>query len=67
MPIADLVEESGDECFYGFKLLSRVTLGESLSLKLIGEREFRKSGIIEIHISDGVGELGDECFYTCYI
>ena len=37
--------------------LSRVTFGESSSLKRIGERAFWGSGVREIHIPDGIERL----------
>ena len=52
--IPNNVEELCKECFYQCKSLSRVTFGESSSLKLIGVGAFRESGVCEIHIPDGV-------------
>ena len=63
--VPDGVEELREKCFSGCKSLSSVTFGESSSLKLIGERAFSRSGVVEIHIPDGVEELCDMCFYGC--
>ena len=46
--------------------LSRVTFGESSSLKLIGDRAFCESGVVEFHIPEGVGELCESCFAFCF-
>ena len=45
--------------------LSRVTFGESSSLKLIGNKAFFRSGVYEIHIPNSVEELCDGCFSEC--
>ena len=45
--------------------LSRVTFGESSSLKLTGKEAFSRSDVVEIHIPDGVEELCESCFYNC--
>ena len=52
--IPDSVEELCDQCFCECKSLSRVTFGESSSLKLIGKEAFCGSGVRESHIPDGV-------------
>ena len=44
--IPDRVEELCDECFSWCEHLSRVTFGESSSLKLIGKRAFYGSGLV---------------------
>ena len=49
-----IAEELCDECFFGCEGLSRVTFGESSSLKLIGKEAFSRSGVGEIPIPDGV-------------
>ena len=63
--IPDSVEELCDKCFCECENLSRVTFGESSSLKLIGKNAFSQSGLVEIHIPDGVEELCEYCFYWC--
>ena len=63
--IPDSVVELCEECFLECKRLSRVTFGESSSLKLIGKGSFRRSGVQEIHIPDGVEKLCEECFHEC--
>ena len=63
--IPDGVEELCEKCFYKCKRLSRVTFGESSSLKLIGKGAFRVSGIVEIHIPDAVEKIGDQGFFKC--
>ena len=63
--IPDGVEEICEKCFYQCQSLSRVTFGESSSLKLIGKAAFGWSGVVEIHILDGVEELCEACFYDC--
>ena len=63
--IPDKVEELCEECFYECESLSRVTFGESSSLKLIGNGAFRETALVEIRIPDGVEELGEECFADC--
>ena len=55
--IPDGVEELCEECFYDCQNLSRVTFGESSSLKLIGKAAFNGSGVREIHIPDGIEQL----------
>ena len=50
--IPDGVEELSEKCFYNCKNLSRVTFGESSSLKFIGKEAFGESGVCEIHIPD---------------
>ena len=60
--LPDSVEELCDECFYWCDDLSRVTFGESSSLRRIGERAFYECRLDEIHIPDHVEELCDECF-----
>ena len=65
MSITDSVEELCESCFSECKSLSRVTFGESSSLKLIGKRAFYRSGLVEIHIPDGVEELCESCFCDC--
>ena len=55
--IPDGVEEICELCFCKCTSLSRVTFGESSSLKLIGKTAFRESGVVEIHAPDGVVEL----------
>ena len=47
--IPDGVEALYDECFSQCASLSRVTFGESSSLKLIGKEAFYGSGVREIH------------------
>ena len=47
--IPDDVEQLGELCFYNCKNLSRVTFGESSSLRRIGEAAFHGSGMVEIH------------------
>ena len=39
------------------KSLSRVTFGESSSLRFIGKEAFSGSGVVEIHIPDGIERL----------
>ena len=51
--IPDGVEELREKCFS----LSRVTFGESSSLKSIGKEAFSGSGVVEIHIPDGIRPL----------
>ena len=63
--VPDSVEEISEECFSKFESLSRVTFGESSSLKLIAIGAFFQSGICEIHIPDGVQELCEMCFFEC--
>ena len=60
--IPDSVEEISESCFSECESLSRVTFGESSSLKLIGNQAFYRSGLREIHITDGVAELCDDFF-----
>ena len=55
--IPDGVEELCEKCFSGCKSLSRVTFGESSSLKLIGKRAFCGRDLLEIHIPDGIERL----------
>ena len=59
------VEELCESCFHKCKSLSRVTFGESSSLKLIGNKAFFRSGIVEIHIPDSVEGLCESCFSWC--
>ena len=47
--IPDVVEELCEGRFSECESLSRVTFGESSSLKLIGREAFRGSGVREIH------------------
>ena len=63
--IPDGVEKLGESCFSNCKSLSRVTFGESSSLRRIGKDAFRGSGVVEIHIPDGVEELCKSCFCGC--
>ena len=63
--IPDSVEELCEKCFCECKSLSRVTFGESSSLKLIGKKAFLGSGVVEIHIPDSVEGLCEKCFYEC--
>ena len=63
--IPDSVDELQEVCFLFCSKISRVTFGESSSLKLIGRMAFRTSHIREIHIPDAVEELCEECFYQC--
>ena len=55
--IPDGVEELCDLCFCRCKSLSRVTFGESSSLKLIGKEAFIGCGVVEIHVPDGIERL----------
>ena len=64
--ITDGVEVLFPSCFRSCKVLSRVTFGESSSLKRIGPQAFCGSGLREIHIPDSVEEVCDDCFYTCH-
>ena len=64
--VADSIEELCEKCFSLCKSLSRVTFGESSSLKLIGRLAFQGSGVREIHIPDGVEKLYEECFRGCW-
>ena len=57
LSIHDSVEELCESCFFCCESLSRVTFGESSSLKLIGKEAFCGSGVVEIHIPDGVEKL----------
>ena len=59
------VEEICEKSFFQRESLSRVTFGESSSLKSIGKEAFSGSGVIEIHIPDGVEELCEGCFSQC--
>ena len=52
--IPDGVEKLCGWCFSDCKNLSRVTFGESSSLKLIGKKAFFGSGVVEIHVPDGI-------------
>ena len=52
-------EEICEQCFLWCQSLSRVTFGESSSLKLIGEKAFSGTGLCEIHIPDAVEEICD--------
>ena len=52
-------------CFSAREILSRVTFGESSSLKLISKRVLRGSGILKIRISEAGEELYGECFSGC--
>ena len=63
--IPDSVEELCESCFYECWFLSRVTFGESSSLKLIGKEAFYGSCVVEIHIPDSVEELCESCFSEC--
>ena len=63
--IPDSTEELCDSCFSWCKRLSRVTFGESSSLKLIGKKAFDGSGMVEIHIPNSVEQLSEECFAYC--
>ena len=63
--IADSVEELCENCFCECRSLSRVTFGESSSLKLIGQGAFCVTGVREIHIPDAVEELCEKCFSWC--
>ena len=46
-------------------LLIQSRRGRTHSLKLIGKGAFCRSGVVEIHIPDGVEELCEKCFYEC--
>ena len=59
--IPNSVEELCEKCFYACVSLLRATFGESSSLMLIGKKAFYRSGVVEIHIPDGVEELGEKC------
>ena len=62
--IPDNVEELCDGCFSECWKLSRITFGESSSLKRIGTRILPlRNPMKEIHIPDSVEELCDESFY----
>ena len=60
--IPDSVEELCEERFSGCASLSRVTFGESSSLKLVGMGAFCETGLREIRIPDSAEELCEECF-----
>ena len=64
MSIPWSVEEISQACFDGYKSLSRVTFGESSSLKLIGRLLLVGSRVREIHMPDGVEGLGWSAFPT---
>ena len=55
--IPDSVEELCEKCFYECGNLSRVTFGKSSSLNLIGKDAFSGSGVVEIHVPDGIRPL----------
>ena len=55
--IPDGVEELREKCFSWCESLSRVTFGESSSLKLIENWAFSESCVVEIHIPDGIERL----------
>ena len=57
--VPDALEELRQGSFSRRENLSRVTFGESSSLKRI------RSGIGEIHIPDGVEDPCEECFAKC--
>ena len=63
--VPDSVEEICDKCFYESPYVSRVTFGESSSLKRIGREAFHGSRLREIHLPSSVEELGDKCFFWC--
>ena len=55
--IPDGIEELRVGCFYWRENLSRVTFGESSSLKSIGMAVFSGSGVVEIHVPDRIEQL----------
>ena len=59
------VEELCESCFHKCKSLSRVTFGESSSLKLIGKQAFGRTGLVEVHIPEGVEGLCERSFCEC--
>ena len=65
MSIPDGVGELCEKCFYKCSSLSRVTFGQSCSLKMIGNEAFCRSAVVDIHIPDGVEELCAGCFAGC--
>lgn len=63
--VPDRVEKLSGERFCECTSLFRVTFGEYSSLKLMGNMAFRKSGVCEIRIPDGLEELlcdADPCY-----
>ena len=46
-------------------VLSRVTFGESSSLKVIGDEAFSETSLSEISIPDRVESLGEKCLFGC--
>ena len=63
--IPDSVEEICDKCFYGCRNLSRVTFGESSSLKRIGHWAFHRSGLTDFSLPGNVMSVGGASFSEC--
>ena len=63
--IPKCVEEISEVYFSGFGLLSRVTFGESSSLKLIGNNASCRSSVREIRCPDSLEALCEGCFSKC--
>ena len=59
------VEDPCEECFCGCKNLLLVTFGESSSLKLIGKRGFRGSGLSSFCLPGSVSSIGKSSFFGC--
>ena len=64
--IPDQVTENlCDKCFYACKNLSRVTFGDSSSLKRIGRGCFRYSDLIHTFLPSSVASVGGSAFSEC--
>lgn len=61
--VAEGITELGNAVFRGFRGLETVQLPQTL--RKIGEEVFEESGLLEIHIPDGVTEIGRSCFKAC--
>lgn len=63
--IPDQVENLCDKCFYACKNLSRVTFGDSSSLKRTGRGCFRYSDLIHTFLPSSVASVGSSAFSEC--
>ncbi|MBE6685016.1 MAG: leucine-rich repeat domain-containing protein [Ruminococcaceae bacterium] len=63
LTMPDSIEELGDNVLCEQKKLTGLTLPRNL--RRIGNGAFKKSGLAEIHIPDGVSSIGDFAFAGC--
>ena len=56
-----------DDCFNHIKQLSSDYISLPETVRILGNRSFRKCAIGHIEIPDNVTEIGEECFYKSYL